>query len=734
MRRIHRATATAALGALVLAGPSRAFDLEATALEATQSVQNLSNSVVLIEAKKTYVRFHVRVADGIDLVRVAGELSGTRGGSPLGALVPSPPTVVARLAPDRAQKDQSFLFELPRSWTSGTIQLTGTVDPENAYGESNETNNAFSTTVSFVEGNTLILHHNQIVVPGGSAPSALDNFSFFAWVLSAYPIRTLDLRSSQRVNFSVDVTNDRCNCPRDASDRCTASSNCANDSSRSCSGDTDCGCSRVNQSLVAGGVLGYLLRSSPSALLRTRFYGMVDEGTGFMRGCADGVPGYSSSGPTGNTRFAWDTDGTYGDWYGGHEVAHTLGRPHSMCCGALGGITSPYPNCQISPPDNSIFGFDTSVEQVYPPTSSDHMSYCNNQWLSDFNYSALFGDVAFLAFLGDVFAGASGPRVFFAGRGNTDLGIVSLGPAYAVTSALPAIQRPPGDWELRFLDGQGQTLGSHSFDPLFEANDKNLVDGGAIFPGVDQMVSIAEVVDAVPGTAEVQLYEAGNLHDTLVVSPNAPFVSLLSPNGGESLGSSVTVSWQAGDADGGSLLATVLYSPDGGVEWIPLAVEEPGSSVTASLEGVPGSTEGLFGVLVTDGYNTAFDISDDKVSVANNSPLAFILSPDEDGRQYKSGALVILEAFARDAEDQTLPDANLLWSSDREGALGTGNLLETSLLVLGAHELTLEALDSGGAVSTDSVSVEVVVPEPGMGISLVACFAVLAALRARRRT
>ena len=727
MGRTHRATLILALGARLLSAgsPAWGFDLEATDVEVNQSVQNLSNSVILIEGKKTTVRLHVRVAEGIDLVRVRGRLEGTRGGSPLGTLLPAPPTAIARTSPDRAEKGQSFQFELPRSWTTGTVQLTATVDPDNDYGESNEGNNSVSATVTFTPGEPLILRQSLIVVPGGNLPSALDNFSFYAWMISAYPITTLSLQSVQRVDFPVDVTNDRCNCPRDAQDRCTSASDCANDSTRACSIDSDCGCGRVNEALVTGALLETMLETNASALLRTRFYGMVDDGTGFMRGCSAGIPGFASSGPTGSNSFGWDTDGTYGDWYGGHEVAHSIGRVHSRCCNAGGGIMSPYPNCQISPADNSIFGLDTSVEKVYPPTSADHMSYCNNQWVSDFNYTGLDSDLATAAALGDLLAGTPILRAFFFGRGNTDLGIASLGPAYLVSSALPAIQRPPGNWELRFLDGQGQTLGSHSFDPYFEVFDKNLSPSGPVVGEPHQMVTIAELVDAVPGTAEVQLFESGNFRDNFFVSANAPLVTLTFPNGGENLSGSVNVNWQAFDQDGGTLLTTVLYSRDGGNSWIALATNVSGSSTAVSLEGVPGSTDGLFGVLVTDGYNTAFDTSDSKVTVANNAPNAFILSP-EDGREYASGGLVILEAFAQDPEDGMMADAQLSWSSDREGALGTGVVLETSsLTALGTHVIRLEALDNDGAATIDSILVEVTadpaVPSvSGVGLALLA--------------
>ncbi len=64
---------------------------------------------------------------------------------------------------------------------------------------------------------------------------------------------------------------------------------------------------------------------------RTHYYGLVgDNGaTTFMRGLASGIPTTAdpttvASGPCGGSTFGWDTDGSYGDWYTGHELGTYL--------------------------------------------------------------------------------------------------------------------------------------------------------------------------------------------------------------------------------------------------------------------------------------------------------------------------------------------------------------------------------------------------------------------------
>src|SRR6185503_13154876 len=57
-----------------------------------------------------------------------------------------------------------------------------------------------------------------------------------------------------------------------------------------------------------------------------RALALVDDGGGFMRGCAAALV---ASGPAGSSNWGWDFDGSYADWYGGHELGHTYFRPHT---------------------------------------------------------------------------------------------------------------------------------------------------------------------------------------------------------------------------------------------------------------------------------------------------------------------------------------------------------------------------------------------------------------------
>src|SRR5207237_5618983 len=123
---------------------------------------------------------------------------------------------------------------------------------------------------------------------------------------------------------------------------------------------------------------------------RTHYYGMVADGGFFMRGFAAGIPGQPdpsvvASGPTGPNSWGWDFDGSYGDWYGGHELGHTFGRKHPGFCGeSHDDPSSPYPAGQLASSDSSFVGFDVGDGGLNIPMAAlpgtkwhDFMTYCN---------------------------------------------------------------------------------------------------------------------------------------------------------------------------------------------------------------------------------------------------------------------------------------------------------------------------------------------------------------------
>ena len=140
---------------------------------------------------------------------------------------------------------------------------------------------------------------------------------------------------------------------------------------------------------------------------RTHYYGLVDDANGrhFMRGRASGIPAGPqpdtvASGPCGAPDgFAGDTDLSYADWYGAHELGHTFGRFHpGFPPGSQDASdpTFPYENGQISDADRKYVGYDPGdpalslPERILPGTRHhDVMTYAERQWVSAYTFDAI---------------------------------------------------------------------------------------------------------------------------------------------------------------------------------------------------------------------------------------------------------------------------------------------------------------------------------------------------------
>ncbi|WP_226575473.1 hypothetical protein [Acuticoccus sediminis] len=147
---------------------------------------------------------------------------------------------------------------------------------------------------------------------------------------------------------------------------------------------------------------------------RTHYYGLVDfeGGSSFMRGAAiydemTEVFGPVACGPCGVPSFwVWDTDPTFADWYGCHELSHTFQRRHPGFPPANQPPdplekTWPYPGGFIT--DNSVaeqrkhhVGFDVGDPDLGLPMAAlpgsvwhDVMTYADRQWMSAYTFNAI---------------------------------------------------------------------------------------------------------------------------------------------------------------------------------------------------------------------------------------------------------------------------------------------------------------------------------------------------------
>ena len=147
----------------------------------------------------------------------------------------------------------------------------------------------------------------------------------------------------------------------------------------------------------------FILRLDP----RTHYYGLVSDNGGpdFMVGWGNTPdqpwPAALAAGPAGvrNSNFAWDKDGSYTDWYGAHEIAHTFGRKHPGFPREKQNVSDtvfPYVEGQIGDDNNDFVGFDVGDVTLNLPMRAlpgkihhDVMTYADNQWLSAYTYNAI---------------------------------------------------------------------------------------------------------------------------------------------------------------------------------------------------------------------------------------------------------------------------------------------------------------------------------------------------------
>lgn len=102
----------------------------------------------------------------------------------------------------------------------------------------------------------------------------------------------------------------------------------------------------------------------------------------------------------------------------------------------------------------------------------------------------------------------------------------------------------------------------------------------------------------------------------------------------------------------------------------------------------------------------------------NTAPSVQITSPGN-GATVSLGSRVSFQANANDAQDGNL-NSSIHWTSNLNGAIGTGGSFSTTSLSLGSHTITASVTDSGGMTTASSISLQVVPNQgpPAMPTSL----------------
>ncbi len=473
--------------------------------------------------------------------------------------------------------------------------------------------------------------------------------------------------------------------------------------------------------------LSEFAQTIPAQPRGTRYYGVVSDGGEFMRGCG-GIGGRYGSGPAGDGRWGWDPDGTYTDWYAGHELGHLFNRKHPnggctdsddagfpFAGAAIGDFV--YDNQGMDVGDTSISTslvtslFDWRGSASAPGGWRDVMTYCDNQWLSSHTYNAILRDLCGNdkancpnhAVLTKSAAKRRGTMLSLRGTLNLDRKQANLEPMSALKGLTPTDRPKRSKYKIVLRDSRGKAIGTYPFEPK-EISDQ---EAGPRLAMIDEVVPFSKK------TKLIEVARGKAVLDSQRVSANAPKAKLRSPKG-KRLDKPVKLRWKARDADGGKLLSTLQYAADG-KHYVTIAADLKKRKLKVDPADLPGGKRARFRVVVTDGVLTGIGKSK-RVKVAAKAPTISIATPVE-GATLTEGQSVQLVASVRDDQDLRLGD-EVSWVSDIQGDLGRGAALTTTLQP-GTHRLTASVTNSLGLSATAAVSVTVEAIPPTVDAVLV---------------
>ncbi|GAA4286471.1 hypothetical protein [Georgenia daeguensis] len=277
---------------------------------------------------------------------------------------------------------------------------------------------------------------------------------------------------------------------------------------------------------------------------------------------------------------------------------------------------------------------------------------------------------------------------------------MELAPALAVDLA-PDADDPSGTHAIVLVSSTGAVVHATRFTP--ESSSEEPAEGATA--GAPEASFLVVVPADLSSVAEVRLEARGTVLATRRLSPSAPVVGAPAASDGDA--GSLEVTWTSSDPDGDPLTHWVLVSADRGASWDAVAADITDTAVPVPRWTLPGGTDLLVRVVVSDGLRSAFATS--PLSALPNNPPTVVISSPADGQRATGDQTVVLSATVADPEDGSSDGSPVEWSSDVDGSLGTGAQLlqRADHLSEGTHTITATARDSAGGVASDQVTLHV---------------------------
>ena len=267
-----------------------------------------------------------------------------------------------------------------------------------------------------------------------------------------------------------------------------------------------------------------------------------------------------------------------------HEIAHTYG------------VEEKYDEVTGRFSVRSDEGF--SVSDYYPITAADYWSFMDfynpnvQYWVDLDTYLTLLASIAF----GD-------PRVIAIRGLVASNGTVILEPFHLIEGAsIDAMPGSVGTHYVVLLGSDGTTLTRVGFNATFSA----FIDPVGLMSF--DVVPFAFRFAWDNRTRTIEIRDAtGRVLARRSVSLNLPVVNVTFPANGDALTAapqvSYEVTWSASDPDGDVLSYSLLYSPDNGTTWHPLATDISNSYFVLRMAGFGPSNASMIRVIASDGVN-----------------------------------------------------------------------------------------------------------------------------------
>jgi hypothetical protein len=397
-------------------GSAAGVNLRIDGMYLTQSVQTYTGSIPLVEGRDGYLRVFV-TANQPNAASPAVRVRFLENGVPVSELAIAAPGPSVPLSPAEGSLGASWNVPVPGSLIRPDLSILAVVDPTNAVVEADETDNSF---------------------PASGSPLALDvrtapPFSVrFVPIIQSVNGRRGNVSNANLADFLTAAMKVHPLAAYDADLRAPYTT-----SQPAVQADNGNGAwTRILSELDALRLADHNPRYYFGVLNPTYNSGIA--GIGYIGGKA---------------AVGWDRPS--GDWVAAHEWGHNWGRQHAPC----GSPSNPDANYPYTGGSIGVYGFDVAAQSLKPPSSTDLMGYCGNEWISDYTYAGVLAwrsagaDVAAADVAGG-FEQALQPCLLVWGR--IENGQPVLEPAFAVVTR-PALPARDGPYSLdgRAADGTG---------------------------------------------------------------------------------------------------------------------------------------------------------------------------------------------------------------------------------------------------------------------------------------